>query len=98
MENVRRISLVGGGHRRTRSGVLIFNVVGGGVQSAGDVPAVVPPVKHKSNDPTLDLHVTANRNGHPNHNEQLLPPDELAVQFYYYASRSEEGKETEYWR
>jgi len=46
MENVRRISLVGGGHRQTKSGVSISNVVGGGGELvvAGDVPGVAPVV------------------------------------------------------
>ena len=43
MENMRRISIVGGGHRRTKSGVSNSHVAGGGeLVAGGDVPAVTP--------------------------------------------------------
>ena len=78
MENVRRISIIGGGHRRTKSGVSNSHIAGGGeLVAGGDVPAVTPLVKHKPNNSTLDLHATANGNGHLDHHEQLLPPIEL---------------------
>ncbi|KIJ98632.1 hypothetical protein K443DRAFT_9053 [Laccaria amethystina LaAM-08-1] len=60
MENVR-ICLVGGGHRRKKSG----GSGGGELIAGGGVSAVAPPLKHKSNDSTPDLHATANGNGYP---------------------------------
>jgi hypothetical protein len=71
MENIRRISFVGRGHRRTRSGVSVPNAVGAGgareSTTGGNTPAISPPVKHKPND--FPPHATANGNGVPQHTD-----------------------------